>query len=131
MRKNSRGDTIHPLSRQLQANSQQFTSNARFTLLQCLPSLITQRPSDTLMFRLDRRRTACITEERQFAAGPARDDKFEVPALRKLVLAAQHAGFKEVEGARDVAFMVQGCAGGEGLAREVGAGREPEIFVLG
>jgi hypothetical protein len=128
---NSRGNTIHPLSRQLQTNSKQLPRNPRLILLQRLPPLITQTPRHTVMLGLHSRRTPRVTKERQFTARPASNDKLKVPALREIVFCAQHAGFEEIEGAWDVAFVIQDCSGGVGLAGEVCAGGEPEVFVLG
>lgn len=82
------------------------------------------------MLRLDSRRAPRITEKRQLTARPAGDYELKVPALREIVFGAQHAGLEEVEGAGVVAFVVEGCAGWVGLAREVGAGGEPKVFVL-
>lgn len=74
--------------------------------------------------------TTRVTEERQFSARSASNDKLKVTTLWEVIFTAQHAGFEEVKGAWDVAFMVQNCAGWVGDAREVGTDGEPEVFVL-
>jgi hypothetical protein len=129
--KDSRGNRIHPLSCQLQTNSQQFPRNAWLLLLQDLPLPTGQTPSDTIALSLNSRRATGITKERQLATRSTSDNELEVSALGEIITGAQHARFEQVKGARGVAFVVENFACRVEFTGEVGTGWEPEVFVLG
>lgn len=68
------GNSIHPFTRQLQANLQQLLRQLRLFPLHNGPILLIQQPSNTIPFRSRGACPLCTAEERKLAAGRPLND---------------------------------------------------------
>lgn len=127
--KDSRSNAIHPLRRQLQTDRQQLARDIRLFFSKGLPILCIKTPCHAILLCLHRRCPPRLAEEWQLAARPSSNNELKVPALREIVLCAQHPGLKEIKCVGDVAFSKQSRTHCVGRADEVRARSEPEIFV--
>jgi hypothetical protein len=125
---NIASNSIHPLRAQLHNNLQQLPRHLAILLLQRLPSLGRQQPSNAVQFRHNATSPLRAAEERQLAARRARHNTLMVVALLEVVLGAQDARLQQVEAVGRVAARVQFLATREDAAGEVGHDAEPEVF---
>lgn len=122
-------NSIHPFTRQLQADLQQLLGNVRLGLLQIFPFLPVQHPRNAIALRRRRRGSIRAREERQLPARGARDNELRELTLRQDVFRFEDANLEEVKAIRAVAAVVKDSAGAVLLAFEERGDARPEVFV--